>query len=140
MAFSDPFGLAQDTVKVIGKAAKKVVAACRSVLECKSQFDKLDRSSIYVEYRSGPLNASCKAANLHVSCSDPTPVPGHGAGGTITYDRNDPAVVRKDLKGRPNNPVSILSHELSHLNGCDDEACAQNSETRTNDQREAKQP
>lgn len=138
VAYTDPFGLAPDTVLAIGADAKTVVTACKGVPECKRQFNKLDRSSSYVEYHHGPLNASCKSEKIQVSCSDPAPVPGHGPGGTITYDKNDPAPVRPDLKGRPNTPVSIFAHELSHFNGCADEPCAQKVETLTNDQVEEK--
>lgn len=134
--FTDPFGLKPDTVKVVLlTGAGKTAASCKKVPECKRQFQNLDNTSEYWEFRQGPLPARCKAADFEVGCTDPVPVPGHGPGGTIAFDPADlPKARRNEKTGLPQTPVSVLTHELGHANGCKSEACAQVFETKALEQ------
>jgi RHS repeat-associated protein len=132
-AYTDPFGLRPDTLVAVGKQAEAWVTVCRAIEACGRELATAEASPEYWEYRIGPLSARCKAARIEVSCTDPQPVPGHGSGGTIYIDTSDLPKARRH-KGRPNNPISILGHELSHVNGCSTEVCAQRYEGKILDQ------
>jgi RHS repeat-associated protein len=119
-SFSDPFG---DTV-VVDKSARSDVASCRSKsVTCAQEFNALAQSSSYFMIRSGALPKSCSARQQKSGCTDPSPIPGHGHGGTIAFNRKDFRGSALSL-GVPVNATLVLVHELGHANGCHSEPCA----------------
>jgi RHS repeat-associated protein len=119
----DPFGLRPDTVYADSNAQPQVDNCRAKSSTCDQEVKKLDESKDYWEIKKGALPARCTAKQLIVGCTDGTPVPGHGSGGTITFNPADFALGAV-LIGVPVNSVVVLTHEASHALGCMTEPCA----------------
>lgn len=80
--------------------------------------------------RKGELPKFCRDQGFIGGCTYWSPVPGHGAGGSITFD---PAQFDRvgQIIGVIMNSVAAISHELGHAVSCDvSELCARASENR----------
>lgn len=115
LSYSDPFGLAPDTIEV-EKEAQPFVDNCRAKsATCKQMLDSLQKGTDFIRIEKDDMTKRCPG--LLGGCFDPTPVPGHGSGGTIIFDPSTFGRITK-LDGVPFNSVTAISHEAAHAAGC----------------------
>ena len=116
LSYSDPYGLAPDTIEV-EKEAQPYVDNCRAKsATCKKMLDSLHKGTDFIRIEKDDLTKRCEPKTLG-GCFDPTPVPGHGSGGTIIFDPSTfDQITRQD--GVPFNSVTAIAHEAAHAAGC----------------------
>ena len=107
VSYTDPFGLAADTL-IVDKSIEPQVTNCKQKSqECRDRLEQLENSTEYWEISKASPG---QCAPYIIGCTDHTPVPGHGPGGSIKiipgeFNRLQPYFV---------NSVSAISHEVGH--------------------------
>ncbi|MBB4637972.1 RHS repeat-associated core domain-containing protein [Longimicrobium terrae] len=124
VSYSDPYGLRGDTLVIVSGGAELEAARSASPT-IDRQMREIEASSKYVEFRVGSLPASC--AGFAGGCWDPTPVAGHGEGGTVTVNPADFASISQS-DGVPFTFPAAAGHEFAHVLGCASEPCARQTE------------